>query len=314
MTIGYRSSSAELAAAGAATAASGYLTARKTFLLQRRSAVLAALAGNVDRLTTQLAQTPKNSTPDGKAARQQLYNRVGQLQTAMVNSTNLSVFPGNVLRGPAVMPYGDANRPVAPASGAVLGGLVGIGLARRRTDRIGSVTDSHDGSPVVPAAELAALAAPLRAHRPALLAVVPLAGEAESTAVQLAAELALPGERTAVVRIAEVPAVRQPAGDTIAGMTRLRLPAGLDDRLAIRALNEIRRDHVLTVVATPPIGTADAALLASAADTVVLLAVRGASTRDALRAAEAEIERLHVPVAGTVLAEPPHSRGTKGTR
>ncbi len=145
LTIGYRSWSAAQAAIGVRAAASGYLAARQTFLTQRQTAALAALTGNVDRLTTELAATPK--TAAGKGARQQLYNRIGQLQTAMVNSVNLSDYPGEELRGPVVTPDGDANRPIAPASGVVLGGLVGIGLARRRTDRIGSTADAPVAEP-----------------------------------------------------------------------------------------------------------------------------------------------------------------------
>ncbi|GAA1688016.1 hypothetical protein GCM10009765_41860 [Fodinicola feengrottensis] len=132
LTIGYRSGSASGASAGVRAAATGYLAARQAFLSQRQTTAIAGLGGNVDRLTVELAATPK--TPAGKAARQQLYNRIGQLQTAMVNSANLSAYPGEELRGPQVSADGDANRPTAPASGAVLGALVGLGLARRRTD------------------------------------------------------------------------------------------------------------------------------------------------------------------------------------
>ncbi|WP_163569553.1 hypothetical protein [Fodinicola feengrottensis] len=80
-------------------------------------------------------RTRRDSQDAGrKSGPQQLYNRIGQLQTAMVNSANLSAYPGEELRGPQVSADGDANRPTAPASGAVLGALVGLGLARRRTD------------------------------------------------------------------------------------------------------------------------------------------------------------------------------------
>ncbi|WP_163511445.1 hypothetical protein [Fodinicola acaciae] len=129
LTIGYRSGSAAQAVAGVSAAVKGYLTARTDFLLARRSAAVAALSGNVDRLVAELGDTPKNAA--GKAARQQLYRRIGELQTAMVNSANLGVYAGDALRTPSVAAEGTANRPVPLVSGAVLGALAGLWFARR---------------------------------------------------------------------------------------------------------------------------------------------------------------------------------------
>lgn len=164
LTISYRGRSDADAVRGATVAADAYLEVRSQALARRREARVSATEGEIADLTRRLDGTGLDRDPGARAAvraqRRTLIRQIASARSTVITVGNASVYPGQVLRKAEVAPATRRNPTVPPAGGIVVGGLLGLVVARLRPRRITVVDDLRRALPGTMATEVATPAPP----------------------------------------------------------------------------------------------------------------------------------------------------------
>jgi hypothetical protein len=336
LKITYISTNGAVAYSGAATAAHEFLAARAAALTARRTERGAVLRRQLTQLQTELQHAfqlaPNSSKSSTRLRRHAIDKQLIIRQAALRRVEYSSVLPGEIVRRAPATPGNRPNATVPPVSGLLLGGLLGLLIARGRKPR---VLSRRDAARVVPGHsvnratntpfvtrfdELDQLGAQLMApaHEPPRLILVATAHDeaeaaVEAVAAKLAAVLARAYPRTTLLtaggRLVRPTGARSRPTLVLRPAPLLGPLAELESARSLVALAD--KDRLPIVIDGPSALTPAGTLLMSVCDVTVLVTMRGGREQE-LGDAAARVSGVGGVLAGVVLVVTPriHRRPT----